>query len=537
MLCPHCGYGLDANQRACARCGFVILKSSPRDLPGEVPQFGQEGSSPEQQVSAHQAWRRNPNEAPAQDTPFYFKPNEQQRHGQSSSLRATRFTASPVAMSPLTQDELSGQTAAFSSLSTRPIIPATFPPGADPAEDEGALSAGSLLCHNRYRLIEKHKPQRWAHGAYETYWHAQDLLQGGIQVIICEMKLPGMKVIAEQVYLRTAMRALSSASWHSRVPALLDVFRDHERNFFVFQAIKGESLLARMQHNRRTLSEQEAIEICLQMTEILEELAQQKPPIVHGFVSPAHLMVTSGGLWFLTDFSIILACGAQQYLDYLDPSLLSPFTAPEFIQGMIDSRSDLYSLLATIYYGVSGKLPKGQDLNTYVSPPFNAILMKGLHPSASQRYQQPAALRQALLALRPADSSSLSMDEQTRRRNISTLAARQRQTISTSLPTSRQEQVTSTSTPAWRQEERNSTLGQQISQEKQPSAPVMQNAPTSLAQTLSSLTIPDEPGISETELLPRPEELPPLASGNDFLAATLWIVGALIFTLILVLLK
>lgn len=537
MLCPHCGYELDASQSACAHCGFVILKPSFRGLPGEAPQISQEWSSPGQQASAHQILRRNLNEAPVQDTPFYFKPNEQYRHGQSSSLHAVHFTTNPLTASFLTQGEPPGQTAALSSSPIGLATPATSLPGADLAEDEGTLSPGSLLCHNRYRLIEKQKPQRWAHGAYETHWRAQDLLQGGTQVIVCEMKLPGMKIVAEQAYLRTAMRALSSASWHSRVPTLLDVFRDHERNFFVFQAIKGESLLARMQRSRQTLSEREAIEICLQMTEILEELAQQEPPVVHGLISPTHLVMTPAGQWVLTDFSIILACGAQQYLSDLNPSLLSPFTAPEFTQGMIDSRSDLYSLLATIYYGVSGKLPEGQDLNTYVSSSFNAILMKGLHPSASQRYQQPSALRQALLTLRPIDSTSVSMSEQIRRRNTSTLATRQRQTTSTPLRTGRQEQVTSAPVSAWRQEERDSLPRQQKSQEKQPYAPATQSAPTSIAQALSSLTIPDEPGVLETELLPRPEELPPMAPGNNFLAATLWIAAVMIFTLILVLLK
>jgi len=40
---------------------------------------------------------------------------------------------------------------------------------------------------------------------------------------------------------------------------------------------------------------------------------------------------------------------------------------------------------------------------------------------------------------------------------------------------------------------------------------------------LSSLASPDEPGALGRNMLPHPEELPPMHEGNDMLAAVLWL--------------
>ncbi len=76
---------------------------------------------------------------------------------------------------------------------------------------------------------------------------------------------------------------------------------------------------------------------------------------------------------------------------------------------MIDVRSDLYALIATAYHVVTGSIPttlQGRDtipsarqLNPTVSKQLDTILLRGLQPLASQRYQNPATLRQDLLML------------------------------------------------------------------------------------------------------------------------------------------
>src|SRR5439155_10523432 len=112
------------------------------------------------------------------------------------------------------------------------------------------------------------------------------------------------------------------------------------------------------------------------MTEVLELFAQQAPPLIHGQIRPEHIVVHSGSQYVLTNFSIVLAGGALQLVSGIDHSQLSAYTAPEFVRGVIDMRSDLYSLLATAYHLVTGSVPTSmngtipsvQRLNSNVSP-------------------------------------------------------------------------------------------------------------------------------------------------------------------------
>src|SRR5947209_2434947 len=169
-----------------------------------------------------------------------------------------------------------------------------------------------------------------------------------------------------------------------------------------------------MRRTGRAMQEQDVIECCLQMAEVLELLAQQSPPLVHGLISPEHIMVTrTGNQYVLTNFSIVLAGGATRFISGIERTRLSVYTAPEFVRGVIDVRSDLFSLLATAYHavtgsmptGVSGSIPQAQRLNPNVSSQFDAILAKGLRSIASQRYQRPSELRQDLLAMRSVSGS------------------------------------------------------------------------------------------------------------------------------------
>jgi hypothetical protein len=175
---------------------------------------------------------------------------------------------------------------------------------------------------------------------------------------------------------------------------------------------------------------------------------------------------------------------------------------------VIDVRSDLFSLLATAYHtvtgsvpaGVSGSIPQAQRINPYVSARFDAILTKGLRPVANQRYQRPSELRQDLLAMRSVSG--------------------------TLVPGAGQGQ---------RFEPSPSITTQPVSGERQRLEPASQDIPDSVAQTFQSLApveVIEEPHL----LLPRPEELPPLAERNDRLHATFWLSGILVCLILIVIL-
>ncbi len=373
------------------------------------------------------------------------------------------------------------------------------------------LTPGAQLRGNRYRLQELLERQDWLSGVFEAVWIGRDSQRGGQQVVICEVALPETTTVMSQSILRTATMALANVGRHPRIPALWDAFSDQGHSFFVFEPIEGESLLQRLRYTGRPLPEQEVIECCLQMTEVLDLLSQQSPQMVHGLIRPEHIIAgRNGSQYSLTNFSVMLAGGATQFVVGMERNRLSAYTAPEFVRGVVDVRTDMYSLIATAYHavtgmvpsGLSGSIPQAQRINHAISSEFDAILTKGLRAVANQRYQRPSELRQDLLALR---------------------------SVSGSLVSSGNAPLANSGATAMNYAPPQSARGNPQPQFAQRNQADFMPLPISLA-------IND----SENEkvlLLPKPEDLPPMKQGDDRLGAALWLGAILISLIILVVLS
>lgn len=410
MTCPRCGHEWDTHQDSCSRCG----------LTGYPNKFSQRQAS--------------------------FGSFETQS---SLSFAPPRTTSTPIQL-PLSSG--------------------------DGAID--SLLPGTLLRSGRYSLTERLEQQSWLADIREICWVGRDFRYHGRPVMLYEVIAPEASLPTVKKALQTATHSLITAGNTVSLPKLQDVFNDWERIFFVFDLPRGESLYTFLQHSGNTLSEPRAISLCLQISQILEQFARQVPPLVHGLICPKYIYCSENSFQcILGHFSPLIAGGADQFTKSITGTLDSPYAAPETLQGRRDVRSDLYSLLATAYHAITGvvpsisgdTIPRAQSFNTGISPAFDAILAKGLHPSPSQRYQHPSELQRDLLAI---DLSST-------RGNISGYLA--------------------PSTPA-------------------SSAPDLA-APGSTSPFPIKFDIPDEE--RESVLLPLPEALPPMRVGNDLLEATI----------------
>jgi len=273
------------------------------------------------------------------------------------------------------------------------------------------LAEGGSLRNGRYLLRRLISRQVWQKRAYEAFWLAQDVQRGGVQVFISDVGLPAYDTAATTV-LRNATNTFLSIGQHARIPALWDAFSERRRNLFVFEATEGMTLLSSIRQRKRAHSEAEVVDLCLQILDILAFLSQQPAPVVHGWIRPEHILLSgSDHKSSLIGFSVVMAGGGWQYLAGLERLRLSPYTVPELGNGLIDIRADLYSLLSTAYFAATGSVParvatsaivpKIRRLNPQLSEEFEEILAKGLHARASQRYQQVEELQQALQALLP----------------------------------------------------------------------------------------------------------------------------------------
>jgi hypothetical protein len=373
------------------------------------------------------------------------------------------------------------------------------------------LNPGAQLRGNRYRLQELLERQDWLSGVFEAIWIGRDSQRSGQQVVICEVALPETTTVMSQSILRTATMALANVGRHPRIPALWDAFSDQGRSFFVFEPIEGESLLQRLRYTGRPLPEQEVIECCLQMTEVLDLLSQQSPQMVHGLIRPEHIIAgRNGSQYSLSNFSVILAGGATQFVVGMERNRLSAYTAPEFVRGVVDVRTDMYSLIATAYHavtgmvpsGLSGSIPQAQRINHTISSEFDAILTKGLRAVANQRYQRPSELRQDLLALR---------------------------SVSGSLVSSGNAPAANSGIAAANYAPPQPARGNQQPQFAQRNQADFMPLPISLAT--------NDPDNEQVLLLPKPEDLPPMKQGDDRIGAAIWLGAILISLIILVVLS
>jgi serine/threonine protein kinase len=366
------------------------------------------------------------------------------------------------------------------------------------------LLPGVLLRGGRYRLQELRERQDWLSGVFEAVWIGKDAHRAGSQVMITEVVLPENTSVMTQTILRTATMALATTGRHPHIPGLWDAFSDQGRSFFVFEPIEGETLMGRMRYSGRTLPEQELIECCLQLTDVLELLSQQSPQLVHGLIRPEHIVLSrNNSQYILTNFSVVLAGGGTQYIAGIDRSRLSAYTTPEFVRGVVDVRTDIYSLIATAYYavtgsaptGINGSIPQAQRINPNVSSTFDAILSKGLRTVPNQRYQRPSELRQDLLAMRSVSG--------------------------TLVPGKGSIAVFQNSNPNLV-----ANSGQQTHLPKQQTT-------DQVAQALPLLLNTNDDLEDQVLLLPKPEDLPPMKAGNDALKATI-LLGLILVVLIAV---
>ena len=414
--------------------------------------------------------------------PYPSEPPNRNTTNQQMPRPASSFQHAPNVLSPMRSNVMTS--------SARPLLP------------------GVLLRGGRYRLQEIQERQDWLSGVFEAVWIGKDAHRAGSQVMICEVVLPENTSVMTQTILRTATMALATIGRHPHIPALWDAFSDQGRSFFVFEPIEGETLMARMRYSGRALPEQEVIECCLQLTDVLELLAQQSSQLVHGLIRPEHIILSRNSFqYMLTNFSVVLAGGATQYIAGMERSRLSSYTAPEFVRGVVDVRTDMYSLIATAYHAVtgsapssiSGSIPQAQRINPNVSSAFDAILSKGLRTVPNQRYQRPSELRQDLLAMRSVSGTLVSGQSSTSvlRNNSPSLVSKngQRFDLSTQHPSDQ------------------------------------------VAQALPLLLNTNDDMEDQVLLLPKPEDLPPMKAANNTMNAAILLSLILVTLVVIVILS
>ncbi|HEY0790492.1 MAG TPA: protein kinase [Chthoniobacterales bacterium] len=165
---------------------------------------------------------------------------------------------------------------------------------------------------------------------------------------------------AQQRFLREARAA--AALRHQNVASVFHLGTDHGNYFYAMEFIDGETVEACIKRKGR-LEAAEALNIVLQVTRALAAASKQR--LVHRDLKPANLMLVDdegGPTVKVIDFGLAKSAknaGEDSSTLTMGGFVGTPhFASPEQVkEGEIDIRSDIYSLGATLYFMVTGKLP------------------------------------------------------------------------------------------------------------------------------------------------------------------------------------
>jgi eukaryotic-like serine/threonine-protein kinase len=199
---------------------------------------------------------------------------------------------------------------------------------------------------------------------------------------------------------------------HPNLPRVSDHFViAGEGQYLVMDFIDGEDLRQRMERVG-ILPEDEVILIGAAMCDALSYLHARKPPILHRDIKPGNVKISPDGHIFLVDFGLAKVYQGNQATTTGARAMTPGYSPPEqYGTARTDTRTDIYSLGATLYAALTGVIPEDglaramdnaqltplRKRNPEVSRHLAAAIEKAMEVDPSDRFQSADDFKVALL--------------------------------------------------------------------------------------------------------------------------------------------
>ena len=195
-------------------------------------------------------------------------------------------------------------------------------------------------------------------------------------------------------------RILLAVPPHPALPMVREDFFDGDGTSWRWTGWRAPTLRRLLgERGRPGLAPSSVLAYLAQAAEALTHLHSQYPPVIHGDVKPANLILTKGGRVKLVDFGLSSAPGAPRRR-----AGTPGFRAPELAAGGVPSRaSDVYSLAATAFALLSGSAPAGvlpswEGIDPAQAEQLEAAIRLGMATDPARRPATPGELVESLRA-------------------------------------------------------------------------------------------------------------------------------------------
>ena len=269
------------------------------------------------------------------------------------------------------------------------------------------MSLAGKLLQNRY-LVQK---QIGAGGMGTVYVATDERFGSTVAIKETLFTAPGLRRAFErEAQLLNSLR-------HPALPRVSDHFTEGNEAFIVMEYIAGDDLSAMLERDG-AFAVADVLRWADSLLDALDYLHNQKFPVIHRDIKPQNLKLTARGEIILLDFGLAKGSASELSQVSVTKSVFGysrSYAALEQIQGTgTDPRSDLYSLAATLYHLLTGKLPV--DALTRATAVLNGNddplpLSHRLNPKIPINVSQVLSNAMALNAgRRPATAAKMSFD-------------------------------------------------------------------------------------------------------------------------------
>ncbi len=194
-------------------------------------------------------------------------------------------------------------------------------------------------------------------GAMATVFKARQLsLDRIVAIKVLPKRMSENKEFVDRFYMEGKAAAKLN---HPNIVGAYDVGEAGGYHYFVMEYVAGKTVYDQLIDEGKPYTEKQALDVIIQVCRALVHAHQAG--LIHRDVKPKNIMMTPDGIAKLADMGLAreaddkVAAAAEAGKAYGTPYYISP----EQIRGQlnVDFRADIYSLGATLYHMVTGRVP------------------------------------------------------------------------------------------------------------------------------------------------------------------------------------